>query len=148
MTDDQPTVIEDALERVVAAARAHLAAVRDAAAATDDAAVWRGYVALNNASHAYDQLLLDAYGEVTPWETEPIDPADVDSQPRLVTGPDRPIGEFRADPHPGVVSVRQRRDYRVPSVAALLAAGRTAADDRVPAPATVADAVLDRKSVV
>jgi hypothetical protein len=139
---DQPAALDDALERVVAAARAHLAAVRAAGGAVDDAAVWRSYVALNNASYRYDQLLLDAYGEVTPWDTEVIDPAEAGAGARLVAGPDRPIGELWPDPHPGVVSVRQRRDYRVPSVAGLLAAGRLGAGDRVPAPAGVADAVL------
>jgi hypothetical protein len=149
--DDQPAVLDQALEQVVAAARAHLAAVRAANGAADDRAVWRSYVALNNASHGYDQLLLDAYGEVTPWDTEPIEPLEADRPPGL----ESPIGELRADPYPSVVSVRQRRDYRVPSTAALLAAAARSSSPARPAgprgaeargrqrPATVAEAVLE-----
>lgn len=152
MPDDQPVPLEQALDQVVTAARAHLAAVQAADGAIDDAAVWRSYVALNNASYGYDQLLLDAYGEVTPWDTEAIEPPDAEGQPGLVGGPESPVGELRADPYPPVVSVRQRRDYRVPGVAALLAAaarsgprpgapGRQGVAER-PRPGTVADAVL------
>jgi hypothetical protein len=139
---DQAPTLDHALERVVAAARAHLAAVRAAGGTADDAAVWRSYVALNNASGAYDRLLEEAYGEVTPWDTEPIEPAGRGAGPRLVAGPDRPVGELPPDPYPGVLSVRQRRDYRVPSGSALLAAARAGSGDRVPAPAGVAGAVL------
>lgn len=136
------TELDDALERVVAAARAHLAAVKAAGGAVDDEQVWRSYVALNNASHAYDQLLLDEFGEVTPWETEEIDLSVADAG--FVTAG---LGEA-ADPYPSVVSVRQRRDYRVPSVSALLraaeaAARRSSPDDGAAAPDTVAEAVLE-----
>lgn len=110
---DQHAELDAALDRVVEAARAHLAAVKAAQGRIDDDAVWQAYVSLNNASSAYDEQLLDAFGEVTPWDVETIDPEEAD-------------GRFGAeaveptDPHPGVLSVRQRRDYRVPSVAALL----------------------------
>lgn len=144
---DQPAALDDALEQVVTAARAHLAAVKAADGAADDEQVWRSYVALNNASFEYDQQLLDAYGEVTPWDTELIDLREVDAESRFLTEPDLAIGELRPDPYPSVVSVRQRRDYRVPSVAALLAAAtaaaqRVALDDAVEPPETVAEAVL------
>jgi hypothetical protein len=140
--DDQ---IDDALEQVITAAREHLAAVKAADGAVDDEQVWRSYVALNNASFGYDQLLLDSYGEVTPWDTEAI---DLEGKPRVLTAPGAPIGETAKDPYPSVLSVRQRRDYRVPSVAALLAAAsdaaqRLAPDEPVPAPRTVGDAVLE-----
>ena len=136
------TELDDALERVVVAARAHLAAVKAAGGAVDDEQVWRSYVALNNASHAYDQLLLDEFGEVTPWETEEIDLTAADAG--FVTAG---LGEA-GDPYPTVVSVRQRRDYRVPSVSALLRAAEAAArraspDDEVQPPDTVAEAVLE-----
>jgi hypothetical protein len=139
---DQQTALDDALEQVIAAARAHLAAVKAADGAIDDDGVWRTYVALNNSSYSYDQLLLDTYGEVTPWATEEIDLAD-EGAGLWTEG----TGEPATDPYPSVVSVRQRRDYRVPSVSALLAAAeqatrRLALEDEVPAPQTVADAVL------
>lgn len=121
---EQDTLLDDALERVIAAARAHLQAVRAAGSEADDEAVWNAYVELNNASREYDELLNDVYGEVTPWDVEPI-PAE--------TPPPAPAAEAKEapqDPYPHVISVRQRRDYRVPSVAALL---RAAEDARLPA---------------
>lgn len=146
---DRATELDDALEEVITAARAHLAAVKAAAGAVDDERVWRSYVTLNNASFAYDQLLLERYGEVTPWETEAITLRDhgEGGSPFLTSG-EGPLGETVPDPHPAVVSVRQRRDYRVPSVSALLAAGteaarRLAPGEEVPAPASVADAVME-----
>lgn len=140
---DEPTDLDEALEEVFAAAREHLAAVRAADGALDDEQVWDSYVALNNASYAYDQLLLDGYGEVTPWETEEIATGRVEEEPAVAAGPDgmRPAD----DPYPPVVSVRQRRDFRVPSVAALLAESAAAAqrlDEELPAPETVGEAVL------
>src|SRR6266516_4441890 len=82
MSDDQFAQLDAALEKVIAAARAHLAAVKSAEGRIDDDGVWRAYVELNNAS----------------YEDE----------------------ESADDPHPHVVSVRQRRDYRIPSVGALI----------------------------
>ncbi len=147
---DRIADVEAALERVLSAARAHLAAVRAADGEPDDDAVWNAYVALNNASHAYDDLLNDVFGEVTPWDLEAIS-ADQAQGGRLATVSSelgngaRPVEP--GDPHPAVVSVRQRRDYRIPSVAALL---RLAEEDR-PVPAaettgpvtTVAEAILE-----
>ena len=69
------------------------------------------YVALNNASFAYDEKLLDAYGEVTPWDVESIDPDEADQ--RFGLGVDGFDAAEPTDPYPQVVSVRQRRDYRV-----------------------------------
>ena len=57
---------------MITAARAHLAAVKAADGAPDDDGVWNAYVALNNASHDYDELLEDVFGEVTPWDLEAI----------------------------------------------------------------------------
>lgn len=111
--------VEAALERLVAAARTHLAAVASAAGEPDDEKVWRAYVALNNAAYEYDRLLGDTFDEVTPFDVEKI-VDDVDGgalASTLVSVPDQLAG---GDAHPRVVSVRQRRDYRVPSVAALL----------------------------
>jgi hypothetical protein len=111
---DRHAELDEALERVVTAAREHLAAVKAADGRTDDDEVWRSYVTLNNASFAYDELLLDAFGEVTPWDVEAIDPDEADRE-FGVGSDDEPT-----DPYPRVVSVRQRRDYTVPSVGALL----------------------------
>lgn len=150
MTDQAAAHLDEALEQVIAAARAHLAAVKSADGAIDDAAVWRSYVTLNNASFAYDQMLLDRYGEVTPWETEEIDTRVTDESTGmpLFTTPSRGLDEAERDPYPAVISVRQRRDYRVPSLSALLAvaeetAQRLALDDEIEPPASVADAVLE-----
>lgn len=141
--NDRHAELDAALERVISAARAHLAAVKAAGGRTDDDQVWRAYVELNNASFDYDEKLLDAYGEVTPWDVDLIDAEEAEKQ----------FGRGAAaadDPHPRVVSVRQRRDYRVPSVSALLsladAARRAAprAEDEPFAPvASVGEAVLE-----
>ena len=77
---DQHAELDAALERVIDAARAHLAAVRAAEGRIDDDDVWQAYVALNNASYAYDEQLLDAFGEVTPWDVESIDPDEADER--------------------------------------------------------------------
>jgi hypothetical protein len=112
---DRYAELDAALERVISAARDHLAAVKAAEGRTDDDQVWRAYVELNNASFGYDELLLDEFGEVTPWDVDAIDPDEADRQ--FAAGA---LGGASDDPHPRVVSVRQRRDYRVPSVNALL----------------------------
>lgn len=119
---DQHASLDAALERVIETARAHLAAVRAAEGRIDDDAVWQAYVELNNASYEYDELLLDAFGEVTPWDVEAIDPDEADE--RLGAG--GVDGAEPNDPHPLVLSVRHRRDYRVPSVAALLRVAQAA----------------------
>lgn len=144
---DQNADLDAALDEVVAAARAHLAAVKAAAGRIDDDAVWQAYVALNNASFAYDEKLLDAYGEVTPWDVESIDPDEADQ--RFGLGADGFDPAESADPYPQVISVRQRRDYRVPSVGALLRVADVARRNSVPddedagAVETVGEAVLE-----
>jgi hypothetical protein len=147
MTDDQNAELDAALEAVIAAARAHLAAVKAADGRIDDDEVWQAYVELNNASFDYDELLLDAYGEVTPWDVDAIDPDEADRQFGAGLDADEDADE---DPYPQVVSVRQRRDYRVPSVAALLRAADTArraaahAEDEPDEPVeSVSEAVLE-----
>jgi hypothetical protein len=112
--------IDAALEAVFTAARSHLAAVRTAGGKIDDDEVWRTYVELNNASVAYDDCLLEVFGEVTPWQ---VDTIDADKADQFFSEPGA-----ADDPHPRVISVRQRRDYRVPSVTALLKAGQAARD--------------------
>jgi hypothetical protein len=112
---DESTELEAALERVYTAARAHLRAVVAADGRVDDESVWQAYVELSNASYDYDGLLLEQYDEVTPWNVP--NPAEAERQFGVAAGVG---GEEVDDPYGPVVSVRQRRDYRVPSVAALL----------------------------
>jgi hypothetical protein len=107
-----------------------------AAGAPEDDEVWRAYVALNNAAYDYDRLLGETFDEVTPFDVERITEEGEDAPvSATVVAIPPPSGD---DPHPRVVSVRQRRDYRVPSVAALL---RAAWDGRAPATDSVADPV-------
>ena len=127
---DQYAELDAALERVIESARGHLAAVKAAQGRIDDDDVWQAYVTLNNASFAYDELLLDAFGEVTPWDVESIDPDEADQ--RFGVGIGGVDGAEATDPHPQVVSVRQRRDYRVPSVAALMRVAEAARRNAVP----------------
>jgi hypothetical protein len=145
---DRIADLEATLERVVNAARVHLAAVAAADGEPDDDAVWDAYVALNNASHDYDDMLNDVYGEVTPWDLEAISAEHGPSRLGTVVSSDSADEGPADDPYPAVVSVRQRRDYRVPSVSALL---RLAEEGRLPVPdgdpadpiTTVEDAVLE-----
>ncbi|MFI7426237.1 hypothetical protein ACIBPB_04570 [Micromonospora sp. NPDC049836] len=123
---DQHGELDAALERVIDAARAHLTAVRAAQGRIDDDDVWQAYVALNNASFAYDEQLLDAFGEVTPWDVESIDPNEADERFGAAEGVEA------TDPHPRVISVRQRRDYRVPSVSALIRVAEAARREGTP----------------
>jgi hypothetical protein len=111
-----------ALERVVDAARGHLRAVKAAGGAVDDDAVWAAYVELNNSSLAYDELLEDAYGEVTPWDV--ADELAVEITAADLAAVAEPAGE--GVPDELRISVRQRRDYVVPRVEALLRAGTQA----------------------
>src|SRR5690348_3045427 len=127
---DRHAELDAALERVIAAARDHLAAVKAADGRADDDEVWRAYVELNNASNEYDELLLDAFGEVTPWDVESIDPDEADE--RFGVGLGGVDGAEPEDAHPHVVSVRQRRDYRVPSVAALIRVAEAARRSGLP----------------
>ena len=143
---DRNAELDDALERVFDAARAHLAAVKAAEGRIDDDDVWQAYVDLNNASFAYDERLLDAFGEVTPWDVEAIDPDEADQRFGLGVGG---LEGGAEDAHPQVISVRQRRDYRVPSVGALLRAAEAARRNAVPddedpgAVESVGEAVLE-----
>ncbi|WP_306215463.1 hypothetical protein [Actinoplanes sp. RD1] len=129
MTDDQHAELDAALDRVVEAAKQHLAAVKAAQGRVDDDDVWKAYVTLNNASFAYDERLLDAFGEVTPWDVESIDPDEADARFAATAG----ALDGSGDPYDQVISVRQRRDYRVPSVAALLRVADEARKNLVPA---------------
>src|SRR5262245_20638237 len=147
MSDDQYAQLDAALEKVIAAARSHLAAVKAAQGRIDDDDVWRAYVELNNASYEYDEQLLDAFGEVTPWDVDAIDPDEADREFGVGIDED---AQDAGDPHPHVVSVRQRRDYRVPSVGALVRAAEAAragaghADDEDGEPVeTVSEAILE-----
>src|SRR3954462_7494588 len=106
---DQYAELDAALDRVVASARAHLAAVKAAAGRIDDDDVWQAYVDLKNASFAYDEKLLGALGEVTPGEVESIAPDEADQ--RFGLGVDGFDAAESTDPYPQVISVRQRRDY-------------------------------------
>jgi hypothetical protein len=107
-----------ALDQLIEAAQSHLEAVTTNQGEPGDNGVWQAYVALNNAAYEYDHLLGEGFDEVTPFDVEKIadDGEGGVFAPALISVPARPTG----DPHPRVVSVRQRRDYRVPSVAALL----------------------------
>ncbi|GIF75453.1 hypothetical protein [Asanoa siamensis] len=144
MTDDH-SALDSALEEVIAAARAHLTAVKAADGRVDDDDVWQAYVTLNNTSYHYDELLLEAFGEVTPWDVESIDPDEVEGQLGGVVVE----GDDGRDAHPHVISVRQRRDYRVPSVVALVRRAEEVRSEAGPdeetggAVETVGEAVLE-----
>ena len=70
--------IDAALEAVVSAARHHRAALR---AGASEEQVWRAYVALNNATVRYDDLISEVYDEVTPWDCEYLEADGADGFP-------------------------------------------------------------------
>lgn len=148
MPDDAASCAQEAaaaLEEVIGAARAHLAEITAADGRAGDAAVWRAYVALNNATLAYDKLIDESFGEATPWDPRPL-AVDAEGGWPGYAGEDDII---EADGIPTVISVRQRRDYLVPSQGALLRIAE-AAREAVPDPEDdgspltgVGDAVLE-----
>jgi hypothetical protein len=109
--------IDAALDAVIVAARAHRALLRAGDRATE-ADVARAYVALNNATVFYDDMLSEAYDEVTPWDVELM---EADEEAGV------PIDPFAvrevATSGPALICVRQRRDYQVPEIADLLRLG-------------------------
>jgi hypothetical protein len=112
-----------ALERVIEAARAHLRTVKAAGGAVDDDDVWAAYVELNNASLAYDEMLEDVYGEVTPWDVADELSAEVTADDLAEAAEPGEAAEAEEELR---ISVRQRRDYVVPRIEALLRAGAQA----------------------
>jgi hypothetical protein len=109
----QPTVAEvrTAAEAVKAAIDRHLAAIENRSG-EDDPAVLAAFDSLAAAAEAYDELLYDAYDEVTPFEV----PAG-DTLPAYA-GPEEP----RA------VSVLIRRDYTIADPQRLIAQADRVAD--------------------
>ncbi len=106
-----------ALERVVVLAREHLAAILTGRSAEE---IHDAYVALNNASVEYDELLLERFGAVTPWEVDWLDRV----------GPEQPLLEPDASEQTSggrCLSVRARYDYCVTSPEALFQAVARAA---------------------
>lgn len=138
--------LTEALEAVIAAARGHLDRVRAADGRVDDESVWHAYVDLNNAAFRYDELLRTRYDEVTPFDVEPLEVEERDGEwPELATSDEI----YEPDAEPVLISVRQRRDYVVPSAVALQRAAERARE-QVPDPDAgdqpvrgVGDAVLE-----
>jgi hypothetical protein len=112
--------IDAALDAVIVAAKAHRALLRSGDRATEGD-VSRAYVTLNNATVRYDDLLSEAYDEVTPWDVEYLEPEDGAAEASSLG-----FGPQRAEPPvsgPALICVRQRRDYQVPEVTELLQLG-------------------------
>ncbi|MFF3764187.1 hypothetical protein ACFYYR_08880 [Streptomyces sp. NPDC001922] len=109
----QPTAAEvrAAAEAVKAALDRHLDAV-ERRSGEDDPAVYAAFNALAAAAEDYDELLYDAYDEVTPFEI----PGD--GTLPVYTGPDEP----------SAISVLIRRDYTVDEPHRLLSQAQRVAD--------------------
>lgn len=110
--------IDAALDAVVTAARNHRAVLR---AGSSEERVWRAYVALNNATVRYDDLISEVYDEVTPWDCEYLEAEgepeiDVSQAPRSAAS-----GGVIVDAGALMVCVRHRRDYVIPEPTRLLA---------------------------
>ncbi|BBA96195.1 hypothetical protein RVR_1384 [Actinacidiphila reveromycinica] len=114
MSDDvQPTVAEvrAAVEALKAALDRHLDAIENRAG-DDDPSVYTAFEALASAAESYDELLYDAYDEVTPFEVPAGDGAP----------------EYAGPEDPEAISVLIRRDYTVVEPERLLAQARRAAE--------------------
>lgn len=111
--------IDSALDAVIAAARAHRALLR-AGERVSDRDLWRAYVVLNNATVRYDDLLSQAYDEETPWDVEYLEPdeEDADTAPAVV-----PEAHEALSTGSTTICVRQRRDFQVPDITALVRLG-------------------------
>jgi hypothetical protein len=110
--------IDEALEAVITAARQHRGLLASNTATPDE--IWDAYVALNNASVHYDDLISTAYEEVTPWDCEYIE----DDQTSSVIAPAQPLPAHASS---GVtVSVRHRRDYYIANQEKVIAAANAA----------------------
>jgi hypothetical protein len=97
-----------AAEALKAAIDRHLAASADKSG-EEDPKVQQAYEALREAAETYDDVLFDAYDEVTPFE--------------FSRGPIYETAEVADERMPSRVSVFQRRDFAVRSADDLLAAG-------------------------
>lgn len=112
--------IDAALDAVVSAARHHRAVLR---AGAQEERIWRAYVALNNATVRYDDLISEAYDEVTPWDCEYLETGGEEAAPDVPGAPQAqiaPAGSTPAEDGAVMVSVRHRRDYVIPEPARLL----------------------------
>ncbi|MDI5967607.1 hypothetical protein POF50_033995 [Streptomyces sp. SL13] len=109
----QPTVAEvrAAAEAVKAAIDRHLAAIENRTG-DDDPAVFAAFDALASTAETYDELLYDAYDEVTPFE---------------VPAPDS-LPAYAGPENPEAISVLIRRDYIVAEPLRLTAQARRIAD--------------------
>lgn len=139
--------IDAALDAVIRAARHHRAVLKSGASTDDE--IWAAYTALNNASVQYDDLMNQTYDEVTPWDCEYIDPDEATAVPSSTLGRsgvasptvmtpllsdddvDEAEGQESASPAARgggatLICVRQRRDYVVTDVEAVLGAARAA----------------------
>jgi hypothetical protein len=129
MSDDvQPTVAEvrAAVEAVKAALDRHLEAIENRTG-EDDATVYAAFEALASAAESYDELLYDAYDEVTPFEVP-----SAEAMP-----------EYAGPEEPEAISVLIRRDYLIVDPDRLFAQARRAgeADSDTTVNATVNAAV-------
>jgi hypothetical protein len=122
----QPTVAEvrAAVEAVKTALDRHLDAIENRTG-EDDPAVYAAFDALATAAEAYDELLYDAYDEVTPFE--------------VPSGDNLP--EYEGPEEPGAVSVLVRRDYTIADPQRLLSQAERLTDADTGAATTVNAAI-------
>ncbi|MBV9024065.1 MAG: hypothetical protein JO362_09785 [Streptomycetaceae bacterium] len=122
----QPTVAEvrAAAEAVKAAIDRHLVAIENRVG-EDDPAVYAAFDALASAAEAYDELLYEAYDEVTPFEVS--------------AGEALPA--YRGPAEPGAISVLIRRDYTVSEPHRLITQAARVAEEVIGAGAEVGAAI-------
>lgn len=134
--------LDEAVDDVVAAVMEHLALLRAGHQATDDEVV-AANLRIAQASAAYDEKLVEAYGDVTPWGT-----AEEEEGPRRRPVTQEELAEIAvelpSEDRDGMwVAVRMRADYWVEDLEALLDAAHTRAQtlgEDAPPVVTVGDA--------
>lgn len=87
----------------------------EASMTRDESKAQAAYTRLRHAAEAYDEMLFDATGEVTPWE--------------FPQGPHVDVEYEDVEAEPTDVGVLLRRDYALSDPEALVAAGRAAYSD-------------------
>jgi hypothetical protein len=110
----QPTVadVRAAAEAVKAALDRHLQVIENRSG-DDDPAVYAAFEALASAAEAYDELLYDAYDEVTPFEVPSGDT----------------LPEYTGPADPDAISVLVRRDYTIVDPERLMGQAERVADE-------------------
>lgn len=137
-TLDGPAAVRAAADRLSVAVAAHLAAVENKEG-EQDPAVQAAYAELKAAAAAYDNVLFDAHGEVTPFDI-----ADDDEEEEEEAGEDGEV-EVRRIEGPPRFSVLARWDYTIFDPGRLVQAASEAVEQPIDDLGVAMAALIDAK---